>query len=807
MTKILLKQEELIDLHCHHCGDCCTGDYPVSVNYCFCCNGCQLIFTLLTEQGLDQYYRLNNQPGISQKKSKYAHFEILEDPEIIASLLSYQSPQLSKIRIELPQIHCSSCVWLLENLFRLNPGVTQSRVNFLEKTLSINYNPKVLELKDLFLLLSKIGYEPTLNFDDLNKKPKLFTNKPLLYKIGLAGFSFGNIMLLSFPEYLGFENATKHFYLGYINLILATPVLIYSAQDFVKSAWTAFKTKSLSIDTPIVIGMIALFVISLFEIVLGLGEGYLDSFTGFIFFLLIGRWFQDFSFSHLSFDRNYKSFFPIAVLKSINSSFKAVSIDGLSPDDLIKINNETIIPCDSILVSQDAMVDYSFVTGEDRLIELKKGEILYAGGKLIGKAVECIVVKKVNQSYLTQLWNDSSEANFQSSSTSTRLVDFVSHYFTLAILTISILSLLFWLIVDPSLALKSFSSVLIIACPCVLALSVPFLYGNALRLLSTMGIYVKNTGTLERLANINDIVFDKTGTLTDTKSAKVDYYGKRLSTLDHKIIRTITAQSKHPLSFSLYNHFDNIETTTIEDFEEIIGYGIKAIIANKKIRLGSAQFILNSDESPKEQLVFLEVDGSVRGYFQIQSKFRKGVSNVISNLSESYNISLISGDNDSSRSQIEQTLPEGAEIHFNCTPISKLKYIKERQNLGNKVLMIGDGLNDAGALRQSDVGIVLSDDNNSFTPASDIIYPASHMGQLNRFIGYAKFLHSMLFGAFLLAFIYNIIGLGFAVTGNLSPLVAAILMPSSSIAIMTYGMIASKLYFLNPQNKITSSMS
>jgi Cu+-exporting ATPase len=754
-----------------------------------------MVYHLLQDHGMGDYYRFENTPGISQNKDLDISYAYLDNDEIKQKLLSFNEGSISKISFIIPQIHCSSCLWLLENIGLLNNAVTNSVVNFSAKKATITYNNKETNLRALVELLAKIGYEPKINYNLLDGEEEAPSfDKVLMYKLGLAGFCFGNIMLLSFPEYLGFDKASYLFHIGYINIFLALPVLFYAGWDYIKSAFRGLKYKEYSIDLPIAIGMIALFSRSVFEILSHSGEGYLDSFAGFVFFLLIGRWFQAFTYKSLDFERNYKSYFPISANIKSNNAWVSKGLDDIVPGDVILVRNEEIVPTDGILRKGKARINYSFVTGESELLSKSTGDEIFAGGKQQGKSIEVLVTKKVNQSYLTQLWNEDA---FQSKeeSQSTKIIATISKYFTFGVIGIALATMLFWYFVDIGLAINAFTAVLIVACPCALALAIPFTYGNILRLFTGNGIFLKNVNTIEHIQDIDYIIFDKTGTITDSNKMEVSYLGKSLSTDQKSYIKSVCTHSSHPLSIAIVNYLSNEAVLDIDAFRDDIGLGLTASCAGHKIKIGSAPYIFGSQDPMENKGVFIEIDGVYFGYFAFKHAFRTGLQKVMKSITQKYKVAILSGDSDQHSDSVREMIGDGAEMHFNKSPKEKLEKVKELQGKGYKVMMIGDGLNDAGALKQAHVGLVISDEVNNFSPACDGIINSSQFENLSTYFRYLKNAKRIIYGAFVLAILYNGIGLCFAISGQLSPVIAAILMPLSSITIIIYGVAMSWFLF------------
>jgi Cu+-exporting ATPase len=786
---------------CYHCGDACESTRVEFNEKEFCCEGCKTVYEILNENELCTYYNLEQHPGLTINKGKHKNqFAYLDDAEIKNKLLEFKSATLEKVTFRVPQIHCASCIWLLENLYKLADGITVSQVNFMRKEAYISYQPEKISLRSVVETMASIGYEPDINLNDVaNTAPK--KDRSLLYKIGVAGFAFGNVMLFSFPEYLGLDAVIEgnfYKYFSYWNLLLSLPVFFYSAWGYMESGWNSIKKKQLHLDIPIALGILALFGRSAYEILSGTGAGYVDSLTGLIFFMLTGKWFQSKTYEQLSFERDYKSYFPVAVTLLINEEEKSIPVTQIKPNDIIKIRHGEIIPADGILLSDNAAIDYSFVTGESNAVSCAVGEVVYAGGKQQGAAIEIRVTKKVSQSYLTRLWNHDS---FQKEETGklTSLVDKVSQWFTPLILFIGFASAGYWAYAeDWGKAINVFTAVLIIACPCALALSSPFTLGNAMRLLGKMKFYIKNTLVIEAAASIDTIVFDKTGTLTLNEQSEVQYEGEVLNNYEATLVKKLVEQSSHPISKLIFLNIAKAtvpnDKLTVSNFSEATGKGIQAEIDGQMIKIGSAHFmnnnsIANQNDSSK---TFVSINDEVKGAFVLKPKYRENLETVISQLKAEYQLSLISGDKDTDRKTLEEKFSAATPLHFNQSPHDKLQYIYQLQNNHQKVMMIGDGLNDAGALKQSHVGVAISDNINNFSPACDAILDGSQFQQLAQILNYCKTAVRLVKISFLISLLYNVVGVTIAVQGLLSPLFAAIVMPLSSISVVVFGTVATR---------------
>ncbi|GAA3654481.1 heavy metal translocating P-type ATPase [Flavivirga jejuensis] len=780
---------------CFHCGLDATSNTIIFDDKSFCCNGCKTVYEIFSVNDLTCYYDLQQAPGATPKDIE-GKYNFLDNTKIVEQLLEFNNDNTQIVTLYIPHIHCSSCIWVLENLNKLNPSVNSSIVNFGKKNVRVTYNSESLTLKNLVALLSSIGYEPFISLDDYSVGKK-HIDRSLIYKLGIAGFAFGNVMFLSFPEYFQVDGfwieKYKHLF-RWLMFLFTLPVVFYSAQDYFISAFKGLRSKILNIDVPIALGVLVLFIRSSAEIIFDAGSGFFDSLTGLIFFLLLGKFFQQKTYTFLSFERDYKSYFPIGITKiAAEGTEESIQVYDIEKGDRLLIRNEELIPVDCILIKGTARIDYSFVTGEAKTVSKQSGDKLFAGGKQLDGSIEVDVLKSVEQSYLTQLWsNDVFKKDKELSFTN--ITNGISKRFTIVILLIALIATTFWLLTDSSKALNVFTSVLIIACPCAIALSAPFTFGNILRILGKKKFYLKNASVIEQLAKINTIIFDKTGTITANKETSINYEGAQLSLDEETLLKSTLRGSNHPLSRSLYDILNKHDILTLDTYEEFLGKGIEAKYKDHNIKIGSAPFVgYTNDTATLNTTVHVSTNNKYKGKFTFYNAYRKGISQLFNTLKKEYDLVILSGDNAGEKENLTKLLPTKTKLLFNQKPEDKLEYIKYHQNEGAHVLMVGDGLNDAGALAQSNVGIAISENVNVFSPACDAILDASKFNQLFNYIKISKSAIKIIQWSFLLSFIYNSIGLYFAITGQLEPVVAAILMPLSSISIVAFTTIATNI--------------
>ena len=802
-----MQHTELISAEkCFHCGDDCTNSVITLADKTFCCDGCKTVFQILDEHNMCSYYQFDERAGntvnngIARKR-----FEYLQDLDVEHKLVDFKNGSTTSVTFFIPNIHCTSCVWLLENLGNIDSGILKGTVNFMKRTVTLLYDDSKTSLRTIVELLTTIGYEPNLTLEQLDEKDSGNIDRSLWLKLGVAGFCFGNIMLFSFPEYLKMDQSGSsemfRYFFGGLNILLSIPVLFYSSIDYLKSAWAALSQRGVNLDVPITIGILALFGRSLYEILSGTGAGYFDSFTGFIFFLLIGKVVQQKTFARLSFDRDYKSYLPISVIKLLGDSEQSIPVDKLEIGDRVLLRNQELIPADSVLESEQAAIDYSFITGETEPVSVVKGTKVFAGGKIIGCNAEFLIAKKVEHSYLTQLWENEAFAKREEEKVITTFADRISPHFTLTVLAIAFISLFVWLQIDSSKAFTIFTAVLIVACPCALALSTPFTLGAAVNILSLNGLYVRSSNVLEALSRATSFVFDKTGTITQSEKSEVRFIGSELSPEDGALIKSTVKQSIHPLS-KIIAHSLAQETLSPDFVEEIPGKGLKARFGSIEVLVGSKSFL--SDDSAVHipgfvntnstgSLVHVMIDGAYKGAFLLENKLRNGIEEVLSTLGRQQDVYLVSGDNEAEGKKLRDAYPFWTDMMFNQSPIEKLEMIDRLHEQKEHVVMIGDGLNDAGALKASDFGIAISDDMSSFSPACDAIAESASLKNLATLVEFSRSAFKIIVASFGISLLYNLTGLGFAITGNLSPLVAAIIMPLSSVSVMAFTNIATRI--------------
>jgi P-type Cu+ transporter len=778
---------------CRHCGEPCGAAAVVSTGGPFCCRGCESVFSVLTANHLEAFYTCDLTPGVSQKAARDrdpARFAVLDDPEVSARLIDFNNGRVAKVTFPVPAIHCASCVWLLEQLWRFDPGVARTEVDLMRRAVRVEFRPDTTSLRKIAEQLSALGYEPVVS-GERRADAVSRTTRRLYLQLGVAGFAFGNIMLFSIPRYAngapldgGFQRL-----FDVLNVVFALPVLLFSASDYFRTAWHALRTRTMALEIPVALGLAVLFGRSLVDIATARGEGFMDSFAGLVFFLLIGRLFQQKVFERVAFDRTFRSFLPLSVQVERDAGLSVMPIDRLRAGDRIVVRPHEVVPADAILLEEAAEIDYAFITGEQTPVPSRFGETVRAGGRVLDRAIRLRVLREPSHSQLASFW---SNQVFHKPKTYW-LVDVAARFgkwFTVGALALAAAGAVAWW-PDATASVSVATAVLIIACPCALTLAAPITLGTAMGLLGTRGLYLKHPAVALDLSRIDTVVFDKTGTLTTIEGrAHIEHQG--LSSRALRVIQRLAAESVHPTSRALAAAVidgapadsDGPAPPRPQFVREVLGQGLCGTIAGQFVAIGTASFIEAETGvhivGPGD--VTYAAAGDERGWIRVAAAARPGIEHTARALSADLDLCLLSGDHSGERERWGRIF--GHRMRFRQSPQDKLAFIREAKANERHVLMVGDGLNDAGALAAADVGIAVSDETACMAPACDAVIRGEGLAALPAFLAYARRARQVIVACFIVSMVYNAVGLSLALAGALTPLVAAIFMPVSSLTIV-----------------------
>lgn len=773
---------------CAHCGDPCGRDVVTDGTRTFCCTGCRSVYEILRRNDLCTYYDLDSNPATSMKGASTDEYAALDDPAVERLFVEFDAAGTRRLRFEIPSMHCASCVWLLEQLDRLDPGIRRSQVDLLRKLVRVEIDPTQTSTRAVATVLASVGYRPLVRPEGAEGTSPAI--RAIYLRMGVAGFAAGNVMMFSIARYFagpgGMSPALESVF-DVLSIVLSIPVLFYSASSWWRSAWGAIRRRTVNLDVPVALGIAVLFVRSVSDIIIGQSEGFLDSFTGLVFFLLIGRLFQQKAFDAVSFDRTYRSFFPLSVRLERRGTEEIVAVDAIRVGDTMVVRNGEVIPCDAVMISNVGYVDYSFVTGESIPVECTEGSIIYAGGKVVGGRMRLTATKSVSHGYLASLWDRSGQRTPRTSLM--RLADAFGKYFTIGAVGFALVGGLAWL-PNVGMSVAVLTSVLIIACPCALTLAAPATLGTAMALLGRRGIFLKNIGVLLDLESVDTVVVDKTGTLTTTRH-DVQWQGRGLSDHERDLIASLAAQSTHPISRSIAEGFGATDRV-VHDVSEHVGEGVQGDISGQRVRIGSAAFV-GADGEQMDVAAWASIDDHVVGAFVLRPRVRPGITDMVRALRARCTVWLLSGDGERDRRIFGQIFDDMC-MRFGASPFDKVKHLQALRSRGGHVLMIGDGLNDAGAMAEADVAIAVTDETATLVPACDVIMHADRLPDVPILLQYARRMKHLIWWSLVFSMVYNLIGLWLAIAGMLSPVIVAVMMPVSSLIVIGVSVLGARWF-------------
>jgi Cu+-exporting ATPase len=775
---------------CRHCGDACGDTLVRAAGGVFCCQGCASVFALLHESGLDDYYACEIAPGVSQRQAivrEPSRFAVLDDPAVAARFVEFDDGALTAVRFNVPDLHCASCLWLLERLWRLDNGIVRADADLMRRTVLVWFRPACISLRGVAEKLAAAGYEPLFTQEDGQRRVP-DARRRLYVQLAIAGFAFGNIMLFSIPRYANGAPVQGGFQRLFdtLNIALALPVLLYSASGYFTSAWRAIKGRHITLEVPVALGLGVLFARSVFDILTSRSEGFMDSFTGLVFFLLIGRLFQQKAFDRIAFDRSFRSFLPLSVLVERDHGRRRVTtpLSHVQVGDRIIVRPHEIVPADARLLDDEGAVDYAFVTGESAPVRVHAGETVRAGGRAADRTLRLLVLEEVSHSQLATLWNNPAFSKTKRHWLSDVSAIFGAWFTAMAIVLAAVGAFAWWPNVEMSLQVAT--AVLIIACPCALTLAAPITLGTAMDVLGRHGLYLKHAAVALDLGRADSVAFDKTGTLTSAlNGTTAEPTG--LTDEEWRMVRRLAAESVHPVSRTIAASGSASAPAQgeVDICLEVPGQGLRGHVDGHDVLIGTPAFatrehhvILPTDAGDTA----VTIDGMFRGWIHLRTAARPGVTGAMNDLAQTHDICLVSGDRADDARRWQPIF--GERMSFRQSPEDKLAAIRARQAAGHHVLMVGDGLNDAGALAAADIGMAVSDETACVVPACDAVIRGDRLPQLPGFLRYARRARHVIVFCFAVSILYNAIGLSMALAGLLTPLVTAVLMPLSSLTVI-----------------------
>ncbi len=759
-------------MKCSHCGqDFDKKSMIFQANYAFCCNGCKNVFNLINENNLEEFYK--NATNLNKVDE---NISVDENNFFIQDEQNYK-----KILILIDNLHCGACVWLIEKMLIKNEGVLDININYSTKRASIEYNPNLTNAKEILNTIISLGYMP------LAYNPKITSKANATYiefysKLIVAIACMMNIMWLSVARWAGYFSSMEQNIQDIINFaefILCTPILFYSASSMQKSAFLAIKNRFLNMDFLIIFGSSIAYIYSIYAMFKRLPYVYFDSVAMIICFIFIGRFLEQ-RFKKQALENI--DFLSDLVNASVNiikgENIEKISVLDVKKGDLLRVYSGDKILIDGVLKSSSAKLNLSAITGESELIDIKKGDFIKSASEANSTSFDYEALSDFNNSYINKLAN---LLNNTKKSKLEKLTNKISGYFCIAILSIAFICFLFN-INDINEAIIRSVSVLIIACPCALALSAPIANVLCIHEALKLKVLFKDANYIERLSKINVAVFDKTGVLTKNKLINEITLNNELKV----VLKSMISKNNHYLAKLLDDFLQDILPLNEFNYEQFNGLGCKANINNETYFLGSSEFLkiheINSTSSGKTEIFFANNSG-ILAHFIFANTINDEAWNLISYFKKNkIDIIMLSGDKLNPCQDAANELKIDKFYH-ECMPEQKLQIVKDLSE-NNKILMVGDGINDALALKLAHVGISFKNASDQALNSSDIVMLDSDLKSIKNAHLMAKKTYNLIKINLAISLIYNAVTIPLAFLGLINPLIASAVMSLSSICVV-----------------------
>ncbi len=800
---------------CFHCGQAIPdGDLIFKkINeqeHEFCCHGCASVCEVIYEAGMESFYRRTPDGELlSPPPPPNKDIDFFDYDEVQSQYVTDLSDR-REITLMSDAIHCAACVWLIEHTMAKVDGTLLATVNFTNKRIKIRWDNSQLKLSDIIKKLNSIGYDATPYDASASEEAYRKANRDLLYRLGFAGFAMMNVTWFSVALYTGAsEDQEFKVYFYWLQLIIATATLLYSGLPFFKGAWTSIKAKTVGMDVSIALGLLTTYFYSLWVMVDASGDGYVyfNTLIDFIFLLLIGRYLEAISKNKaLDSTRRLMDLQPKVARQLIDNEEHIVPVRRLVKGDRVLVKPGEQFPVDGLVLSGESSVNESMLTGESHDIEKCMGDRVSAGTINVDGTLTVSVEQILQETQLGHIVHMVEEAQ-GSKAPIQSVTDKIMPWFVSATLSLALASFVFWYWnADLEFAVMTATAVLIITCPCAFGLATPMAVAVATGVSAKNGILVKNGTVLETLQAIEHFVFDKTGTLTKGKMNLVDY--NFLPDQDEKQllmeIASIEQLSEHSLGQAIAK---NIQETLqisrkslkeIEGFKALSGKGVRGSCEGVEYHIGTAKWLVELEIEMSESLfslaterakmaqtaIWIAKQHTLVGVLFLEDEIRPEAAELIQRLKDKgKQVTLLSGDLQVVADCVAKQLG-GMNVIAEVLPQDKNRVIQELQAQGQKVAMIGDGVNDAPALVRADVGIALGSGTDVSMDSADIVLMNNELMAVDTAVELSARTLKTIKQNIISSFAYNIIMVPLAVAGTLTPLIAALTMPLSSLVVI-----------------------
>lgn len=751
----------------------------------FCCHGCLTVYQIIHAKGLDDYYMIKDQAGTFKRRSpvdiKPSKYLYLDDADFQNEYSYINSDGLRTMEFYLEGIHCLACLWLVERLPFFQPQVLKSKLD-LEKsiaTVSISASGAFSNVASEF---NQLGYRPhPLKRDQDGHDLKVREERQNLLKIGIAAAGTSNIMLYAVSLYAGASDLYASVF-NALTVVFAIPVLTYSASPFYKTAWSAIKNKNLSIDIPIALALLVGFGMGLKNLFMGINENYFDSLTMLVFLLLLSRYFlrkiQERALAAKDLHYFYQGDTAHRAIKGSLAEFEEIHPKFLEREDIIKVVPGEFIPVDGRIIKGTSSLNTSLLTGESLPRKVSSDDYVYAGTQNLSYEIIVKTLKVKSETRLGEILKGV-ESGWSAKASVVELTDRISHYFIAAVFFLCIIMFAYFSLQgDFKHALEQSLTLLIVTCPCALALATPLAFTQALSRCADNGIIIKSDAVIQKISELRTLFVDKTGTITYGKMNVVDI--KQLKTLKLNlwdVVYSLERSSRHPIAMALTQYaLDNgASLVTVEDYIEQPGKGVKAKIGHDYYEINRHGLLCNDEVVATFELSDVVREDSAAALKQIH---KQGI-----------NIRLISGDTKANVEKVAAQVALPSEQAFSqLTPEQKSTIIQQSKSS----MMVGDGANDAIALSHADVGVAVLGAMDISLRAADVFLATPGLAPIAKLVTVSNETMKLIKRNLVISLAYNAISVSAAFMGLITPLTAAIIMPISSLTVLLSTIIGTK---------------
>ncbi len=783
---------------CYHCGldvprnsrfELLIGD---QLRY-FCCPGCQAVAASIVDGGLESFYQFR-QSNSPRPEVQPARFEVFDLPDVQAEFVSSNDAGQSQAQLLIEGITCAACVWLIEHRLQSIAGVTQARVNASTHRCLVTWDVEQQSLSTLMEAIAAIGYHPMPATDDRLQALREKENRQALMRLAVAGFGMMQVGMVAVALYTGAEAGWQS-YLRWLSLIIATPVVFYSARPFFVNAYRALLTRTLTMDVPVALAIGGAYAASSWATIFGGGEVYFDSVAMFTFFLLLGRYLEMRARHRNGIESGRMAqLLPVTAERKLgDDEWLSVPVKSLAAGDVIRVASGTTIPGDGIVMSGRSGVVETLITGEPDAVTKFPGDTVIAGSTNSDSVLEISLTAVGAATRLSAIEQLVEQAQ-QHKPLIVAMADRLAGYFVAAVLVISAVVFTVWNTIAPNEALWITLSVLVVTCPCALSLASPAALTAAASWLRSEGLLVTRGHVLEGLDKVDRVVFDKTGTLTVGSPQVVgvfDLQGKHLET-EAKLaclerVAALETGSSHPIGKAFQSYAGAV---IAQNIKQCIGAGVSGDIEGVTWQVGKPDFVISSQEfellTPPfvGQWLLLGESHQPRVWIQLRDELRDSAKPLVEALQQrSINIELLSGDGEDEVARVAQTL-DIKSWQSSVQPDEKLKHLQRLQADGHRVLMVGDGINDVPVLSGAFISVAMAGATDLAQTSADSVLLRNDLTTLDKAFQCAQLTRKVIRQNFGWALAYNIVALPLAAMGWVPPWAAAIGMSSSSLIVV-----------------------